>query len=193
MQFHKWFPVTISCEDIQGEIFDNIQSEIAKQLPDMLDCDMSNPWNDAVETSFKYTNTRNIIIDSNLDVLKSNVILNVNKFLEHHGIFNNEVIFHQSWINVSKQNGFQFDHNHIGCDISGVYYYQTSTTDGDILFQNPNPHGVDSITPHTKLVRYKPLTGRMLLFPAWLFHRVEINQTTHERISFTCNIKLSQN
>jgi uncharacterized protein (TIGR02466 family) len=97
------------------------------------------------------------------------------------------------WVNVYRPNDYMNMHDHKSVDISGVYYFQTNTEDGDIVFNNPC-----DLMSYTKLLgdidknvfKVKPEEGKMLLFPGWLKHSVNRNKTESNRISVTFNIVL---
>lgn len=70
---------------------------------------------------------------------------------------------------------------------SGVYYVQTPEKSGKIEFIDPRSALIMNQPKYenkkkrprecwTK-VNYKPVSGRMLIFPAWLYHGVDINMS----------------
>jgi uncharacterized protein (TIGR02466 family) len=76
-------------------------------------------------------------------------------------------------------------HIHPGCIWSGVYYVQAPEGAGQIEFIDPRTALIMSQAKHiakkkrprdcwTK-VNYKPIPGRMLVFPSWLYHGVDPN------------------
>lgn len=76
-------------------------------------------------------------------------------------------------------------HVHPGCIWSGVYYVQAPEGAGHIEFVDPRTALIMNqakYTPKKKRprdcwtkVNYKPVAGRMLLFPSWLYHGVDPN------------------
>ena len=91
------------------------------------------------------------------------------------------------WSIVNPPGGLNRAHIHPGCIWSGVYYVQAPRNSGRIEFIDPrtqNLMGSVKYIPDTKRprdcwkkVRYKPLAGRMLIFPAWLYHGVAPNRS----------------
>jgi uncharacterized protein (TIGR02466 family) len=79
-------------------------------------------------------------------------------------------------------------HVHPGAIWSGVYYVQTPENSGDIEFVDPRTAllmNQPKYLPKRKRprdcwtkVNYKPVAGRMLLFPSWLYHGVDPNMAT---------------
>lgn len=108
------------------------------------------------------------------------------------------------WVNINRKGGYNVEHVHPGCFLSGVYYVNIDPQ------SNPAPitflrhtdwimnHGVyfyDSV-PCEKPpfiehhVELPPRTGALLLFPSYLPHRVEPNQSDSDRVSISFNVDL---
>jgi uncharacterized protein (TIGR02466 family) len=76
-------------------------------------------------------------------------------------------------------------HIHPGCTWSGVYYVQAPAGAGEIEFIDPRTAllmNQPKYIPKKKRprdcwtkVNYKPIAGRMLIFPSWLYHGVDPN------------------
>lgn len=94
-------------------------------------------------------------------------------------------------------------HIHPGALWSGVYYVQAPEGAGQIEFIDPrtvNLMNYASYIPNTKRktecwtkVKVKPIAGKMLFFPSWLYHSVEPNLATAtgrdgERVIISFNI-----
>lgn len=94
-------------------------------------------------------------------------------------------------------------HIHPGALWSGVYYVQAPEGAGQIEFTDPrtvNLMSYASYIPNTKRktecwtkVKIKPIAGKMLMFPSWLYHSVEpnlsnINGRDGERVIISFNI-----
>lgn len=91
------------------------------------------------------------------------------------------------WSVINPPGGANRAHVHPDCILSGVYYVQAPKDSGSIEFVDPRtanlmkqPH----YAPNQKRlkecwskVRFTPTAGRMLIFPAWLYHSVEPNMT----------------
>ena len=185
----QWFSIPIFYEDIIDLELDIIQKEIFSAIPYITQQKISNPsaWKDGVQTTF--TPSINDIVNFKLDNLKNKIINESTHILNHYNIPNDDLNINQSWINFYKKGAFQFEHNHVSASytprLSGVYYYKTNGEDGDIMFKSnryqvPSPFVITDIS-------YKPKIGRLLLFPSWLTHRVNINNTENERISIAFN------
>jgi uncharacterized protein (TIGR02466 family) len=97
------------------------------------------------------------------------------------------------WLNVHGKHGFNHAHVHSGAWYSGVYYINCTEKTGNISFTDPRPGAENSFYhQHLEPSNYtiKPITGDLILFPAWLPHLVEPNQDIENRISIAFNIEL---
>ena len=96
----------------------------------------------------------------------------------------------ESWFAKFEKGNYAHIHNHNHADISGAYYYKTNGEDGDFFFESPNPYLSTSkcYTSLSQRWEYKPQEGKILLFPGWLKHGVETNNTDNTRISLAFNI-----
>ncbi len=91
------------------------------------------------------------------------------------------------WSIINPPGGLNRAHIHPGCIWSGVYYVQAPRNSGRIEFIDPRTQNLMSpveYIPDTKRpricwtkVQYKPVAGRMLIFPSWLYHSVGPNRS----------------
>ena len=103
---------------------------------------------------------------------------------------------YQAWINVHTFGASNERHNHdshAGTFMSGVFYVKCPEGCGKIRFYDPRPHintapdmryYNDANTYHW----FTPVPNTLIMFPAWLEHDVEPNQSQEERISISFNI-----
>lgn len=186
LNISQYFGVHILVMDFNGEALNEIQNEIKDAMPKIKELDLSNEWGDTVKTSFKYNKINRDIETYNLIALQKNIMAMLNTMVINY----NNFVINDSWFNFSNKGNFQFDHNHGTEKFSGVYYYQTNGLDGDIKFTTPivaEKLGL-GISRNIQSVSFTPVVGRMLIFPAYLEHRVEPNKTDNERISITFNV-----
>lgn len=179
--------------DLEADKRDFVQAEIREALPKILKMDLTNPWEDTVETSFKYSpRDCNILQDMCLYTLEEIIIDQARFFCSEYGLgYDLEV--KESWINFSKKGGFQHSHNHLPYLLSGIYYYQTNGEDGSLQFTSPNPWLNDRTYPFGfDKVTYQPIVGRLIIFPSYLAHLVNINKTDSTRISVSFNIEVAR-
>lgn len=104
------------------------------------------------------------------------------------------------WVNVNARYAYNALHDHPRSDLSGVYYVRSDDNSGRLRFRDPrgakrmNPWPVasdgDRDMRHWDRVNYKPIPGRLIMFPSWLEHDVEPNLSEAERISISFNLSL---
>ena len=100
------------------------------------------------------------------------------------------------WANINYPGGYNRPHVHPNCLFSGVYYVKANKNSGVFVANDPRP-GIQTIMPIRKLgrppkhlwreVHLEPIPGRIIMFPAWLWHCVEPNQSNDIRISISFN------
>ena len=100
------------------------------------------------------------------------------------------------WANINYKGGYNKPHVHPNTLFSGVYYIKTSPNCGKLVCNDPRP-GIQTVMP-TRIkgtppkdlwreVHLDPIEGRIIIFPAWLWHAVEPNQSNDIRISVSFN------
>jgi len=97
----------------------------------------------------------------------------------------------QSWITLTKPGQYAHRHSHGYSDISGVYYIQTNSNDGDFWTENPLSQLFETSYFYSHIperIYTRPQAGRLILFPSWLKHGVDKNTTNEGRISCSFNI-----
>jgi uncharacterized protein (TIGR02466 family) len=108
----------------------------------------------------------------------------------------NVVFQHQAWVNISPPGASNQIHFHANCHFSGVYYISLKEPEcGSIFFRDPRVASRMFTSPITQptdftaeQVRMRPEEGRMYVFPGWLEHGVEINQSDRDRVSISFNV-----
>ena len=100
------------------------------------------------------------------------------------------------WANINPPGSMNRPHVHPNALFSGVYYIKTQQQCGNLVINDPRP-GIQTTMP-TRLkgqppqglwreAHLQPLQGRVIVFPAWLWHCVEPNQSNDIRISVSFN------
>lgn len=188
------FPTPIYVHDFIGEELASIQNELTRAMPAIRSTKELSTAGGLVETTFKFG--QEYVNDIDKHDLK---IFNeaVNKIVHTYAYsinYDGPILkLDGAWTNFFNKGHFYFEHQHLAVRLSGVYYYATNGADGNITFQNPNPHMFFGSFPGDGMdegsMVYPPKVGRLILWPAWLMHRVEINQTDNERISIGINYK----
>ena len=98
---------------------------------------------------------------------------------------------------INKKDASNTSHIHSNNYISAAYYIKAPKNCGDIIFYDPR-----SVTTfrHPKISKpnklnknifsVQPKEGLLVLFPSYLYHSVDINETDEERIVLSFNINL---
>jgi uncharacterized protein (TIGR02466 family) len=105
------------------------------------------------------------------------------------------------WANINPPGGYNKTHTHPNSLWSGVYYVKVPDDNcGKFFVEDPRP-GPNVYMPRRlenlpkqlwRVVGYTPKEGRLVFFPSWLPHGVDINQSKKEgeaswRISISFN------
>jgi len=115
-------------------------------------------------------------------------------YIEEH--LESEPFLGNMWANVNPPRGMNRAHQHPNSLWSGVYYIKATENSGDLKIDDPR-NCASMIRPKqkqgklpTRLYRethYKPVTGRCIMFPSWLMHCVDPNESNDIRISVSFN------
>ena len=103
------------------------------------------------------------------------------------------------WANINPPGGYNQSHLHPNSLFSGAYYVKAQSNSGRLSLMDPRP-GVQQVMPTRKpgkLPRelwretyYNPVPGRIIIFPSWMWHKVEPNKSNDIRISVSFNFIL---
>ena len=103
------------------------------------------------------------------------------------------------WANINPPGGYNQSHLHPNSLFSGAYYVKALPNSGRLSLMDPRP-GVQQVMPTRKpgkLPRelwretyYNPVPGRIIIFPSWMWHKVEPNKSNDIRISVSFNFIL---
>lgn len=176
-----------------------VQKEIEENLPVTREQDVfekPDGWEEDCSTNIGFR--FNTIRDYKLKNLENYIQRHVDEYIKQVNPFitaDAECFLNHSWYAITGQGQSQEWHAHTDAVISGVYYYQTNGTDGDLWLRNPVPFSKIGLFPAGQIVPekivIKPSVGNIVLFPGWLEHKVCVNNTLDERIvvSFNYNLK----
>ena len=105
------------------------------------------------------------------------------------------------WFNINGKDNYNCKHVHPNSDFSGVFWLKTPEGCGNIVFESPhNFSSYMEIQSYTEKFKhdsgftynclFKPIEGKILIFPSSLQHKVQPNKSNEDRISVSFNIKL---
>jgi uncharacterized protein (TIGR02466 family) len=102
------------------------------------------------------------------------------------------------WANISAKGARHKTHTHPNNFLSGVYYVQAAAGANTITFHDPRPQTYVIAPAPTELSlesagsNIMPVKeGMLVVFPAWLPHSVDLNESDKERISVSFNVMFS--
>lgn len=194
----SWFPTRIyyidhpDSEEINKKLIINIHNWHEKD-PDGIGRSNHGGWHsqDSMHKRKEFNTIRDWITE------------NVNRVAFDMGVPQQmEVVLDNMWANVNPKYCYNTVHTHPRGMWSGVYYVQTPEECGNIRFLDPrmgnmaNPIPIDKETYKDKKyswseVKYKPVEGRLIIFPSFLLHEVEQNMSDTPRISISFNYLLA--
>ena len=100
------------------------------------------------------------------------------------------------WANINPPGSMNMPHIHPNALFSGVYYVKSNPKSGRLKIMDPRP-GAQMCMPIRKEgdpgrdmwrdANIEPIEGRIIMFPAWLWHSVEENISDDIRISVSFN------
>ena len=108
-------------------------------------------------------------------------------------------VISEYWININLNNKIQFPHSHPNRAFSAVYYVSAGDNCGDIVFLNPNKvlcqnFSDDCISDYNEFTathwKITPKDNLLIIFPSWLEHYVQPNNSNVQRISIAFNSKM---
>jgi uncharacterized protein (TIGR02466 family) len=104
------------------------------------------------------------------------------------------------WHNKNYKYSSNTAHVHCGAEFSGSYYIKVPENSGRIVFKNPNKHISMSTFYDSMILRnnvynsdshaISPAEKTLLIFPSFIEHYVEVNQSQDPRYSIAFNLKV---
>jgi len=115
-------------------------------------------------------------------------------YIEEH--LESEPVLGNMWANVNPPGGMNRAHQHPNSLWSGVYYIKAEEKSGQLKIDDPRA-AASMIRPKQKSDKipsrlwretyYEPIAGRCIMFPSWLTHCVDPNESNDIRISVSFN------
>ena len=110
--------------------------------------------------------------------------------------YESEPFLGNMWANINPPGGMNRAHQHPNSLWSGVYYIKAPKNCGHLKIADPRasasmcrPRQKEGKKP-SRLYRethYEPIAGRCIMFPSWLIHCVDPNESNDIRISVSFN------
>ena len=182
----QFFPTTIYAKDIQldNETLSNNIVNWSQQDPGVKKTNM-NGWHSKPEMHLKSEYQQLV-----QELYKMQEEIYQEEWLDRQPKLGN------MWANINYPGGYNRPHVHPNCLFSGVYYVKANKNSGVFVANDPRP-GMQTMMPSRKPgrppkhlwreVHLEPIPGRIIMFPAWLWHCVAPNQSNDIRISISFN------
>ena len=107
-----------------------------------------------------------------------------------------EPVLGNMWANINPPGGMNRAHQHPNSLWSGVYYIKAPKNSGHLKIDDPRSSAA-MVRPNQKKgpvparlfreTHYEPIAGRCIMFPSWLMHCVDPNNSNDIRISVSFN------
>lgn len=97
------------------------------------------------------------------------------------------------WVNINKSYNYNVMHSHGRADLIGIYYVSVPENSGNfVILRNDGSQycNLYDMNPDLLEVNLEPKEGRLYLMPGHLWHYVEANESSSERISISFNAYL---
>ena len=104
------------------------------------------------------------------------------------------------WANVNRYKDYNLTHSHGEAEWSFVYYVKVPKNSGNLVLVDPRVRRPQStikglMENHDNLFTHDiflatPTIGKMILFPPWLEHYVECNESKEPSISISGNVEM---
>ena len=183
----QYFPTTFYTKDLQldNKFLEQNILEWQKQDPEGLKKTNMYGWHSQsnMHTKPEYKPVVDELIKMQLEIYKE-------EYLDREPVLGN------MWANINYTGSYNQSHIHPNSLFSGSYYVKTPPNCGDLVATDPRP-GVQNCLPARKQgqlplniwrdVYFKAHAGRAMMFPAWVWHRVEPNNSNETRISIGFN------
>ena len=186
MIIEKFFPTHVYAKDV------NLNNQLmTKQI-----IDWSNKDSGVSKTNHKgWHSTTDMHLKSEYSPLFNELFKMQNEIYEYEHLDRVPKLGNM-WANINPPGGSNRPHIHPNALFSGVYYVKCNSDSGRLKIYDPRP-GNQYIMPIRKQgnpgidfwreSNLQPLEGRIIMFPAWLWHSVEDNTSNDIRISISFN------
>lgn len=111
---------------------------------------------------------------------------------EHFGVLKKRMGW---WLNINSPGDFNVPHNHGKCDVTALFYISAPSQSGCLRLERNDGSSYSSLydkVPGGMGFTVEPEDGRLYIFPGHIWHWVESNLSSKERISISFNINLQE-
>ena len=194
-----WFPTIIYYDFLSG-IDNKLLSKRAYQMRDESDSNVNTSWECDTWNSLNGNSYfKGDEVDDVIKQLINVTIMHTEKYAVEYGadLENYKIACTDFWFNIAEPLNYQEYHQHNNNNFSAVYYVDTQSNSGDIVFKS-----MDSVTSSISIPKsssseislleidscsYKPQSSKLLIFKSNLLHMVKKNLSNSDRISIAMN------
>ena len=125
-----------------------------------------------------------------------NMLYACQKTIYEQEYYESEPVLGNMWANINPPGGMNRAHQHPNSLWSGVYWIKTPKNCGQLKIDDPRsvacmtrPRQKNTKKPDRlwRETHYEPIAGRCIMFPSWLMHCVDPNESNDIRISVSFN------
>jgi len=136
------------------------------------------------------SDNQNILDNEKFIDIKNFIQSSLNEYIQKNIQPKNEVSIYitQSWLNYSRTNEFHHLHYHKNSYLSGVFYFNTVENDKIMLVDSQPKYCLEIESEYsTDHWNFPVKHGQLVLFPSFLYHKVEKNSGEETRVSLSFN------
>ena len=159
---------------------------------------LSHRWKNNVQEAahnqlgYSSFNESDISKDPNFKFFFDAITPTIDEFLKQLGYTSNWR-FENAWSNVYPKGAYVPLHDHRGVHWSAVYYVQADSNCGELLIIDPKEYALAHEPENTmyrgnRLSSFVPTPGKLIMFPGYLKHESDPNQSDSDRIIISFNI-----
>jgi uncharacterized protein (TIGR02466 family) len=189
MTTQRIFSIPLYIDEVKD--IGNIQVEFKKLLAN-IEFKKRLDWDPNIQSLSDPTFTEDLIGKYNLKHFEKELFIHLAKYANSVGFTDNIPFKTVSWLTETNKGEYSHRHSHGPCDVCGVYYIQTTGHDGHFWVENPMNQLLETsvffLNDSREKLGFKPKVGQIILFPSWLKHGINKNETDSKRISFSFNI-----
>lgn len=140
--------------------------------------------------------------DKRFGVIKADIIHYCIEALDHLSVEDHcEPRLTGMWAMINGPGTYNKLHSHPHNYLSGAFYLQVPKDSGKLTFHNPHPQSEvlyplymkkDQSIHLAPRVSWQPKVNDLLIFPSWLNHEVEINNSKEDRIMLSFNAEIQR-
>ena len=109
-----------------------------------------------------------------------------------------KTIITEMWAIINKPNDFNVVHTHPNSYLSAAYYAKAPKNGGKFVIENPldvarhsHPKEIKKTEFNIKVAEQEVEEGELLIFPAYLPHKVSDNKSKEDRVVISFNVNIN--